>query len=93
MIFLSEEFGSGTPRVNEIPVVPNRIAQLVLSLTANPGVPSLIPARSYTLVEIDHEIIFTAILLPSADSRRVVISYKRKLYMKYWLTAHEKKCG
>ena len=78
MIFLSEEFGSGTPRVNEIPVVPNRIAQLVLSLTANPGVPSSIPAGSYTLAGIDHEIIFTAILLPSADSRRVVVSYKRK---------------
>ena len=26
----------------------------------------------------DHEIISTAILLPSADSRRVVVSYKRK---------------
>ena len=26
-----------------------------------------IPARSHTLVEIDHEIISTAILLPSAD--------------------------
>ena len=25
-----------------------------------------------------HEIISTAILLPSADSRRVVVSYKRK---------------
>ena len=28
-------------------------------------------------MEIDHEIITTAILLPSADSRRVVVSYKR----------------
>ena len=28
--------------------------------------------------EIDHEIISTVILLPSADSRRVVVSYKRK---------------
>ena len=26
----------------------------------------------------DHEIISTAILLPSTDSRRVVVSYKRK---------------
>ena len=26
----------------------------------------------------DHEIISTAILLPSADSRRVFVSYKRK---------------
>ena len=38
-----------------------------------------IPARSHTFVEIDHEIISTVILLPSADlSRRVVVSYKRK---------------
>ena len=37
-----------------------------------------IPARSHTFMEIDHEIISTAILLPSADSGRVVVSYKRK---------------
>ena len=30
------------------------------------------------LTEIDHEIISMAILLPSADSRRVVVSYKGK---------------
>ena len=29
-------------------------------------------------MEIDHEIISTAILLPSAHLRRVVVSYKRK---------------
>ena len=38
------------------------------SLTADPGVASSIPARSHTFVEIDHEIISTVILLPSADS-------------------------
>ena len=38
------------------------------SLTADPGVASLIPARSRTFVEIDHEIISTVILLPSAES-------------------------
>ena len=32
------------------------------------GVASSIPARSHTFVEIDHEIISTVILLPSADS-------------------------
>ena len=37
-------------------------------LTADPRVASLIPARSHTFVEIDHEIISTVILLPSADS-------------------------
>ena len=37
-------------------------------LTADPGVASSVPARSHTFVEIDHEIISTVILLPSADS-------------------------
>ena len=37
-------------------------------LTAIPGVASSTPARSDTFVEIDHEIISTVILLPSADS-------------------------
>ena len=36
-------------------------------LTADPGVTSSIPVRSHTFVEIDHEIISTVILLPSAD--------------------------
>ena len=53
---------------------PGRIAQSVTylatdaCLTADPGVASSIPARSHTFVEIDHEIISTVILLPSADS-------------------------
>ena len=38
------------------------------SLTADPGVTSSILARSNTFVEIDHEIISTVILLPSAES-------------------------
>ena len=37
-------------------------------LTADPGVASLIPARSHTFMEIDLEIISTVILLPSAES-------------------------
>ena len=37
-------------------------------LTADPGVASLIPVRSHTFVEIDHEMISTVILLSSADS-------------------------
>ena len=64
-------------------------------ITADPGVASLILARSHalvadtcmtadpgvassTFVEIDREIISTVILLPSTDSRRDVVSYKRK---------------
>ena len=82
-----------------------RVAQSVtclsidVSLTADPGVSSLIPARSHTFVEIDSEIISTVILsLQLNHSRRVVVSYKQK-YMctKYWLTAcsslPRKKCG
>ena len=37
-------------------------------LTAGPGVASSIPARSHSFVEIDHEIISTVILLPTAES-------------------------
>ena len=53
--------------------VPGRVAQLVTCLatdaclTADPGVASSIPVRSHTFVKIDHEIISTVILLPSAD--------------------------
>ena len=47
-------------------------------LTADPVVASLITARSQTFVEIDHGIISTVVLLPSTDSRRVIVSYKYK---------------
>ena len=54
-------------------LIPGRLAQSVTCLatdaclTADPGVASSIPARFHTFVEIDHEIIATVILLPSAD--------------------------
>ena len=54
-------------------IKPGRIAQSVTCLatdaflTADPGVASSIPVRSHTFVEIDHEMISTVILLPSAD--------------------------
>ena len=41
--------------------MPVRIAQWITCLTADPGVVSLIPAWSHTFMEIDHEIISTAI--------------------------------
>ena len=47
-------------------------------LTADPGVASLILARSHTFVEIDHEIIFTVFLLPSAELSGTVVDLKRK---------------
>ena len=56
--------------------IPGRVAQSVTCLAADPGVASSIPARSHTFAEIDREIISRVILLPSTDSRRVVVSYK-----------------
>ena len=61
-----------------------QVEQLVTCLTTNtrlnadPGVASAITAPSHTFLEIDHEIVSTAILPPSADSSGVVVSYKRK---------------
>ena len=71
---------------------PGHVAQLLTCLTAytcltaDPSVASSILAHSHTFAKINHEILSTAILLPSADSIWVVVSYKRK-YAKYWLTA------
>ena len=54
--------------------VPGCIAQSVMclatdgSLTADPGVASSILAWPHTFMEIDHEIIFTVILLRSVES-------------------------
>ena len=54
--------------------IPGRVAQLVMclatdaSLPADPGVASSILALSPTFVEIDHDIISTVILIPSAES-------------------------
>ena len=48
-------------------------------LSADLGDASLIPARSHSFMEIDHEIISTVILFPYViHLRRVVVSYKRK---------------
>ena len=52
---------------------PGRVAQSVTCqttdacLTTDLGIASSIPARSHSLVEINHEIAPTVILLPSAD--------------------------
>ena len=72
--------------------------QSVTCLTWDPAVGSLIPARSHTFAEIDCEIISTVILPPSAHSRRVVVSYKRKYVHKVLVNclvklALQKKCG
>ena len=49
----------------------------------HPGFASLTPAQPYTIMEIDHEISSLAILLSSAESRRV-FSICTKYW--YWLT-------
>ena len=61
--------------------------QSVTCLSADPVATSLIPAQSHTSVEFDHEINSTAILLPFADSRRVVVSISESMCKKYRLTA------
>ena len=69
------------------------------SLTADPGVASLILVGSQSFVEIDHEIIlwsFSSLAL--THSRRVVVSYKRKYVHEVLVNclfklAQEKKCG
>ena len=75
-IFCRFHFFAGTKLFKYFPNCsrPGRVAQSVTCLatdaclTADPGVASSIPVRSHTFVEIDHEMISTVILLPSADS-------------------------
>ena len=69
----------------------------VTCLTADIGLESLIPAWSHTFTEIDHNILYTAILLPFADLRWVVVSYKRKcvheVLVSRLVKLVHKKCG
>ena len=64
---------------------------LSLKLTADPGVASSIPARSHTFVEIDHEIISTVILLPSAVfiQEGLLSVTSESMCTNYWLTAYQ----
>ena len=48
------------------------------NVSADLGVVSLIPAQFHTFVEIDQEIISTAIFSLPLIQERVVVSYKRK---------------
>ena len=59
--------------------LPGRTVQSVTCLTADTYLTACsILARSHTFVQIDHEIISTTILLPSANVRRVAVRYTRK---------------
>ena len=65
------------------PLTPaGRVAQSVTCLTADPGVMNFFSTRFHTFVEIDREIISTVILLPSADTKSNIVSYKRKYVQK-----------
>ena len=82
--------------------LPGGVAQSVTCLatdaclTADPGVVSSIPVRSHTFVEIDHEMNYTVILLPSADPFKKGCT-SESMCTNYWLTAcsslPRKKCG
>ena len=74
-------------------ISPGRVAQSLTclatdaSLIADPGVASSIPARFHTFVEIDHGIISTVTLLPSAESFKKGCCVSESMCTKYWLTA------
>ena len=83
-------------------ILPGNVAQSVtclatdVSVTADPGVASSIPAWSHTFMKIDHEII-SAVILPSIIQEGLLSVTSESMCMKYWLTAcsslPRKKCG
>ena len=66
--------------------LPDPVAQSVGSLTAEPGVASLIPTGSHTLVEIDHEIIYIIILFLPLIQEGLLSVTSESMCTKYWLT-------
>ena len=58
--------------------------QSVATLTADPGVTSLIPALSHTFVEFDHEIISKVIPLLLLIQDRLMSVTSKSMNMKYW---------
>ena len=66
---------------------PGHVGQSVASASADPGVGSSILAGSRTIVEIDHEIIFTVILLLPLLPERLLPVTSESMCTKYWLTA------
>ena len=90
-----EERASGwTTPVREIFTIGRILSFLQ---TADPGVASSILALSHTFLEIDHEIISTAILNPSADWRRLVVSFQWKYVHEVLINSlvklAQEKCG
>ena len=72
------------PLSRRVVVKQKYVHEVLLNLTADPGVPSSIPARSLSFVEIDHEIISIVILLHPLS--RPVVSHKEKYVHEYCLT-------
>ena len=68
--------------------IPGPLAQLVASVIADPGLVSLILARSHTLVENDHEIIFSMVILLLWLIQEGSVSVtSNSMCTKYWLSA------
>ena len=72
------------PHTND---TPGRVAQSVTCLTVDPGIAILIPARSHSFVEIDHEIICSAILLLPLNQEGFLSVTSESVCTKYWLIA------
>ena len=66
-------------------LMPGPIGLLIVSLAADPGVASSIPAQSQTFIEIDHEIM-VILLLPLIQEGLLSVTSK-SMCTKYWLTA------
>ena len=64
-----------------------RVEQWVASSTADPGVTSSILARSYTVVDFDHKIISTIILILPLIQEGLLSVTSKSMCIKYWLTA------
>ena len=62
------------------------VEQSVGSPTADPCVASSILSRSYTVVEIDHEIIIAVILLLLLTQEGLISVTSESICTKYWLT-------
>ena len=63
------------------------VVQSVACPTADPGGESSIPARSYTFVEIDREIISTVILLLPLIQEGLLSTTSDIMCTNYWITA------
>ena len=74
----------GVTKYSAVPLLPGPAAQSILSPTADPGLASLIPARSHTFMEIYHELISTVILLFPRFQEGLLFVTSESMCMKYW---------